>query len=108
MGFIAAHDLKNKFKEITVASTNESTHKTKKGFYRIARMPDTDILILGGWLDIHLYNYSNAAFEKIVYLPNLHESSLCSRDLIYSILMYGNFLFTCSDDCTINQIELER
>lgn len=74
-GFIAAHDLKNKFKEITVVSTNESTHKTKKGFYRIARMPDSDVLVLGGWLDIHLYNYSNAAFEKIVYLPNLHESS---------------------------------
>lgn len=74
MGYIAAHEVGNKFKEIAVISTNESSHKTKKGFYRISRLEDIDILVLGGWLDVYLYYYVNKKFEKIVFLPTIHES----------------------------------
>lgn len=75
MGYIAAHEVGNKFKEVAVISTNESSHKTKKGFYRISRLEDIDILVLGGWLDVYLYYYVNKKFEKIVFLPTIHESS---------------------------------
>lgn len=74
MGYIAAHEVGSKFKEVAVISTNESSHKTKKGFYRISRLEDTDILVLGGWLDVYLYYYVNKKFEKIVFLPTIHES----------------------------------
>ncbi len=116
MGYISAHDIKNGFKEVAVISTNESSHKSKKGFYRMTRMEDKDILIVGSWRDVSIFYFAAAAtvsnggtFEKVVFLPSLHESiHKYNKDLIYSLMLYGQYLFTCSDDCTINQIELER
>ena len=74
IGFLAAHSVKDGFKEITVVSTNEGTHKVKKGFYRVSKLDHTDILIAAGWLDLCLYYFTGLAFEKIVFLPSCHES----------------------------------
>lgn len=76
MGYISCHDIRNGFKEIATSSTNESSHKQKKGFYRISRLDDSDVLVVSGWLDVHLYFFSSISqsFDKIVYLPTLHES----------------------------------
>lgn len=76
IGFLAAHSIKDNFKEITVVSTNEGTHKVKKGFYRISKMDGCDILITAGWLDLCLYYFTGSAFEKVVFLPSCHESRL--------------------------------
>lgn len=79
MGYLSAHDIRSSFEEVAVISTNESSHKVKKGFYRMNRMENSDTLIVGGWLDIHIYSYENKAFDKIIYLPGVHESNRYSR-----------------------------
>lgn len=76
MGYLSAHEMRQGFEEVAVVSTNESSHKVKKGFYRLNRMEGSDTLIVGGWLDIHIYSYEQKAFDKIIFLPAVHESSL--------------------------------
>ena len=76
IGFLAAHNIRDDFKEITVVSTNEGTHKVKKGFYRVSKLDGSDILLTSGWLDLCLYYFTGTAFEKIVFLPNCHESNI--------------------------------
>lgn len=76
MAYISAHKIGDKFKEIGVVSTNECTHKEKKGFYRLAKLDGSDILIAAAWLDLCVYYFNGSAFEKIVFLPGVHESSL--------------------------------
>jgi hypothetical protein len=75
IGFIAAHKISDKFREVAVVSTNESSHKSKKGFYRLAKLEGTDILVAAGWLDLCIYYFGGSSFEKIVFLPTIHESS---------------------------------
>lgn len=101
MGYLSAHNIVKGFREEATVTSEENSIPSKPGFYRISRLETADVLVVGGWTDIHIFTFESLRFEKVIYLPSVHEN------LIYNIMVFENTVFTCSDDCSINLIELD-
>lgn len=106
--YISVHSVKgSKIKEISTILYDKSSHRSKKGFYRLESLKqnknlarNVEVLIAGNWLDICIFSFNEVDLQHIYTYKRIHT------DLIYNIITFKKDIYTCSDDCTINKISL--
>lgn len=131
--FISAYYIGKKgrtLEQIGTILVDDTSHKLKKGFYRMSIMKGlnykeyVDVLAVGSWLDLHIFalkevSAKSDSFQHIYRYDRLHSSKYLNvlvlnqkyeanhhLGLLYSIVTRKTTLITCSDDCSISKIEL--
>ena len=45
---------------------DEATHSVKKGMYRISRCTNEDILVVGSWVDVFVFQFEDGRFVHLL------------------------------------------
>lgn len=98
-GFINAMRIDGKQNEDSIRIIGEASHPEKKGMYRISKCTKDDILIVGAWTDVFVFEYADGHFEHLHNFFQIHNA------FIYNVIAFDHCFFTCSNDCEASLIE---
>lgn len=106
--YITVHSVRNdSVEERSTILYDKSSHKQKKGFYRLESLvksrslsASVEVLVAATWLDVCVFSFNGSEIQHIYTYKRLNT------DLIYNLITFKKEIYVCSNDCTINKIEL--